>query len=313
LFSILDALLVGDAAGMLHVADDMATRSLSFDAALQELASLLTRVQVAQLAPQSVADDLPERARILQMAARLDPEFVQLAYQIAVHGRKELSLAPDDQAGFVMTLLRLHAFRPALAGDGNVGTRLGPHAAVAKASPAERPVGIAAMEPKQKSVRASAINTQASAAEPSPVANALPEAPVMAAGPVESSPAGGNWHAILAALKLGGMARELGQHCELLRIDAAQVVLCLSPTHRHLQMKPAQDKLQQALSEHFARPLQLAIELHEVAGDTPAAAAQRHRNERQDRAIAAVEQDDFVREVIDLFDATLIESSIKPV
>jgi DNA polymerase-3 subunit gamma/tau len=66
LFSILDALLAGDVAGMLQVADDMATRSLSFDAALQELASLLTRLQVAQLAPQAVADDLPERARILE-------------------------------------------------------------------------------------------------------------------------------------------------------------------------------------------------------------------------------------------------------
>ena len=78
-------------------------------------------------------------------------------------------------------------------------------------------------------------------------------------------------------------------------------------------MKPAQDKLQQALSEYFARPLQLAIELQDVSGNTPAAAAQRHKRERQDQAVASVEQDDFVREVIDLFDATLIESSIKPV
>ena len=78
-------------------------------------------------------------------------------------------------------------------------------------------------------------------------------------------------------------------------------------------MKPAQDKLQQALSEYFSRPVQLAIELEEVVGDTPAATAQRRKRELQDQAVASVEQDDFVREVIDLFDATLIESSIKPV
>ena len=76
LFSILDCLLAGDAAGMLQVAEDMATRSLSFDEALQELASLFTRLQVAQLAPHAIADDLPERGRILDLAARLDPEFV---------------------------------------------------------------------------------------------------------------------------------------------------------------------------------------------------------------------------------------------
>ena len=93
LFSILDELISGNVSGMLEVADGMATRSLSFDAALQELASLLTRLQIAQLAPQSIADDLPERERLLALAAQLDPEFVQLAYQIAVFGRKELPLA----------------------------------------------------------------------------------------------------------------------------------------------------------------------------------------------------------------------------
>ena len=124
---------------------------------------------------------------------------------------------------------------------------------------------------------------------------------------------GHDWHTILAALKLGGMARELGQHCELRGVDEANVILCLSPIHRHLQMKPAQDKLQQALSEYFAHPVQLSIELEEIAGDTPAAVAQQRKAERQDRAVAAVEQDEFVRGVIDLFDATLIESSIKPV
>jgi DNA polymerase-3 subunit gamma/tau len=113
-------------------------------------------------------------------------------------------------------------------------------------------------------------------------------------------------------LKLGGMARELAQHCELSRVDGSQVALRLSPTHRHLQMRPAQDKVQQALSEYFGRPMQLTIDLQEVIGDTPAAAAQRRRKEQQDQAVASVEQDDFVRGVIDQFDATLIESSIKP-
>ena len=122
-----------------------------------------------------------------------------------------------------------------------------------------------------------------------------------------------DWHAILTTLNLGGMARELAQHCALRRVDGSNVFLCLSPTHRHLQMKPAQDKLQQSLSEYFARSVQVSIELEEITGDTPAAVAQQRKAERQDRAVAAVEQDEFVRGVIDMFDATLIESSIKPV
>ena len=304
LFSILDALLDGNAAGMLQVADDMATRSLSFDSALQELASLFTRLQVAQLAPQSVADDLPERARILDLAQRLDPEYVQLAYQIAVHGRKELPLAPDEQAGFIMTLLRLFTFRPAVVTDMPMAARPVKPKVVdpAKTQP---PVAAKPAEPVSES-RSPA---------PTPVPEPVPAPPASESEPSVAADAAAeqDWHAILAALKLGGMARELGQHCQLRSIDGASVVLCLSPTHRHLQMKPAQDKLQQTLSEYLARPVQLSIELEEIVGDTPAAVAQQRKAERQDRAVSAIEQDEFVRGVIDQFDATLIESSIKPV
>jgi DNA polymerase-3 subunit gamma/tau len=124
---------------------------------------------------------------------------------------------------------------------------------------------------------------------------------------------GDDWHALLAVLKLGGMSRELAQHCQLKSLDGERIVLCLSPTHRHLQIKAAQDKLQQALSGHFGRPVRLSIELEEVLGETPAAVARRQREIRQEQAVASVEQDAFVREVIDLFDAKLIDSSIKPV
>jgi DNA polymerase-3 subunit gamma/tau len=295
LFSITDALLAGDAAAMLQAADEMAARSLSFDTALQEMASLFTRLQVAQIAPQAIADDLPERDRLLDIASRLDPEFVQLAYQIAVHGRHELPLAPDEQAGFIMTLLRLYVFRPVL--DDDSASRVPPVTATQRTTPAPA-AGQTALTP-------SAI----------PAAGAQPAA--RAAGVARGAAAPGSvptdWHDILTALRISGMARELAQHCELRDLAGARIVLRLSPTHRHLLMKPAQDKLQQALAEHFAKPLQLAIELEEGTGDTPAAAAQRDRRERMDRAIASVEQDGFVREVIEMFDATLVESSIKPV
>jgi len=298
LFSILDALLAGDVSGILQVADDMTTRSLSFDSALQELASLFTRLQVAQLAPQAVADDLPERARILELAERFDPEYVQLAYQIAVHGRKELPLAPDEQAGFIMSLLRLYTFRPAQMSDAPpVAAR---PLAQAKAKTVEVP-------PVAKPITPPPVVAQTVKPELAPV-------PEKSAETSSSTVAEEyDWHAILAALNLGGMARELGQHCELCRVDGANVALRLSPTHRHLLIKPAQDKLQQSLTEYFKRPVQLTINIQEIVGETPAAVAQQLKAERQDRAVAAVEQDEFVRGVIDLFDATLIESSIKPV
>jgi DNA polymerase III subunit gamma/tau len=312
LFLILDFLLAGDVAGMLRVAEDMAGRSLSFSAALQEFASLMTRLQVAQFAPAAIAEDLPERGRILELASRFDPEYVQLAYQIAVQGRTELHLAPDEQDGFVMTLLRLHAFRPAMVGDirpsqvALAPAKIAPAQAELRASTEERTAVLPESAPEITQV-------QASIPSPNHKESLCEEATEVNPPPIMGRVIDGDWHTILASLKLGGMARELGQHCELLKVDVNRVFLRLSPTHRHLQIKPAQDKLQQALSEHLGRPVQLAIDLQEVVGDTPAATAQRLRRERQDQAVASVEQDEFVREVIDIFDATLIESSIKPV
>src|SRR6185295_17892393 len=73
---------------------------------------LLLKLALAQTAPQALEADLPERSRVLELAARLDAETVQLCYQIALQGRDDLALAPDEHAGFLMTLLRMLVFRP---------------------------------------------------------------------------------------------------------------------------------------------------------------------------------------------------------
>jgi DNA polymerase III subunit gamma/tau len=104
---LVEAVAAGDAAAAVAVADEMQARSLSFDTALAELASLLLQVALAQSLPASVQD-----AGARQLAGRLDPESVQLYYQIALQGREDLPLAPDEHAGFVMTVLRMLAFRP---------------------------------------------------------------------------------------------------------------------------------------------------------------------------------------------------------
>src|SRR5690606_195686 len=76
-------------------------------------ATLLHRIALAQTVPQAIADDEPERVRLLELARAYTPEDTQLFYQIAIHGRDEIDLAPDEYAGFTMTLLRMLAFAPA--------------------------------------------------------------------------------------------------------------------------------------------------------------------------------------------------------
>ena len=113
LTGILRALAAGDGAGMLAVADAMQTQGLSFAQALRDLAGLLHRVALVQRVPAAVSEDDPDCASIREFAQAFSPEEIQLYYQIALHGRNDLNLAPDEYAGFTMALLRMLAFKPA--------------------------------------------------------------------------------------------------------------------------------------------------------------------------------------------------------
>ena len=150
LVGLLDALSVQDGAALLAVADDMATRSLSFSNALQDLGTLLNRIAIAQTVPAAVPHELPEREDVLRLASVFTPEDIQLCYQIVVHGRHELGLAPDEYAGFTMTLLRMLAFAP-------VASAATPSVASGHATPQATPQAA----PRAASLNSSATQTAA--------------------------------------------------------------------------------------------------------------------------------------------------------
>ncbi|WP_186096222.1 DNA polymerase III subunit gamma/tau [Burkholderia gladioli] len=162
---LLDAIAAADGPEILTIADEMALRSLSFSTALQDLAGLLHRIAWAQFAPASVLDEWPEAGDLRRFADLLSPEQVQLYYQIATVGRGEMGLAPDEYAGFTMTLLRMLAFEPAGPGGGGAVPGVSPAAAGNRRATA--PAGAAAA-PR---VASSASATPAvPAIEPKPLA-----------------------------------------------------------------------------------------------------------------------------------------------
>jgi len=159
LIRLLDALAQKDGAGLLAVADEMATRSLSYNAALQDLGSLLHRIALAQTVPAALPDDLPEREDVLRLASLFDAEEIQLFYQIAVHGRNELGLAPDEYAGFSMTLLRMLAFRPGFGpaeAKPAAGTNAPPVARPAAPAASSAPAPVARLSAAPQAVTTSA-------------------------------------------------------------------------------------------------------------------------------------------------------------
>jgi len=410
LHAVLDALAAGQMDAMLAVADAMEARSLSFDAALQALASLLGRVALVQFAPTAVADEV-ERQRLLAHAAQFDAEFLQLAYQIVIHGRDELALAPDEYTGFAMTLLRLHAFRPeqppALGSSGGAAPQGGTtmarklppsasasgRAVVSGEAPSRASVGLSSAAAGKAAVPAASDSARVASEVASPVAasaspmpgpsrdvapwedlppeallqddsytgqvgapdevveepSQLPRQPKPAEasrqplGPRDGGalrtltpPATGasaevagsgpdtpalrqafdraDWRGVIRALGLGGLVREFAQHCEWLGFADDQLDLRLSETHRHLleMNRAAVDRVQDMLSAGLARPIRVRIATGAIAGETPAQRDEVERRARHAEAVAALECDPFVRELIERFDATLVEASVRP-
>ncbi len=305
LYDLLFALGERRGPALLDVADNMAQRSVAFDSALQELASLLHRIALAQTVPTAIADDEPLRERLLELSASFTPEEVQLYYQIAIHGRAEIDLAPDEYAGFTMTLLRMLAFAPAPSGIPAIQPAIRP-----VAQPVTQPVAPQAAQPATQQAAPPVIQPAAQPvtqqAAPPAAQAAQPAAP---ARQVDSSV---EWPTLLARLNVQAMAQQLAKHCVLDAINEHQVVLRLADEHKHLQTKMATDNLAKALCDYFAKPMKLNIVLGKVEAATPARIEQEHKQIRQQAADESIAQDEFVREAQQRLDASLLPESVKP-
>ena len=209
LLHLLDGLVSKDGKALLGVADEMAARSLSYKAALQDLATLLHQIAVAQMVPAALADDLPERVELMRFAELFGKDEIQLYYQIAVHGRNELGLAPDEYAGFSMTLLRMLAFRPSSGGaehsvDGSgakpevrpalakstfeAGARAVSNVAATSMSPARTSISVAGLAPA-KTLPSTQILTNPPVPEDIPRAGLSPAMAALAAARAGSNKA----------------------------------------------------------------------------------------------------------------------------
>jgi DNA polymerase-3 subunit gamma/tau len=286
LFGILTAVSRGDGAKALTLADEMQAHSLNFETALQDLAGLLHRTALAQSIPATIAADDPEREAILSIAGALTPEDVQLFYQIALHGRADFALAPDEYAGFTMPILRMLAFGIDSTGSQTRAPKTSQSPVARTDAPAPAQSTQAPIQPTQQAERG--------------------EQPPAAAAPVD-------WHQLVGQLKLGGMARMLAQHSELTHTESDRFDLTVPEAHRHLLEKPYRDKLQSALEEHFGRRVRLEFTIGAANGNTPAERADQERQARQRSAIEAIDRDPFVRELVENFDARVIDDSIRPV
>ena len=295
LIRILDYLIAKDGASLLAVANEMGERSMSFSFALQDLSSLLQKIAAAQVVPESVLEDWPEAGEIRRLATQFTKEEAQLFYQITITSRPDLSLAPDEQTGFAMTLLRMLAFRPGGAG-GSAAPSAPP---VASARPATSPASKPAPAPVTK-------------AAPAPASAPTKSVPAPASSTVSAERP--DWHALMRQLPVKGLVQQLAFQTELQDwIDsAAGVKASIVTPMPQLASEASIARLADALTTHFGKPVKIVIEKGQVEGKTVAKVDAQIHQEKRMNAEQMIAADPFIQQLQKEFGATVVGGSVKP-
>jgi DNA polymerase-3 subunit gamma/tau len=306
LIQILDALRTGDGAALIAIADEMAARSSSFSLALQDLASLLQKIAVGQTVPSAVLDDWPEAAEVRRLASQFNKEDIQLYYQIAITSRPDLSLAPDEQTGFTMALLRMLAFKP---GDGSGSS---------KSSPSNQTPRAGGTSISSAAKAAANVATHSVKAAPAPQAAQTQSVPQSTAAPKASAviynSEDPDWQSWMKALPVRGLLQQLAFQTELQNWseqgDAVKATVIVGMPQ--LASKENVSRLQEALSNHLGKSVTILIEAGK-ANHSIAAVEAKIKQEKQDGAEESIANDDFVKTIQAEFGATVVPGSIRPI
>ena len=326
LIDIIQLLINNNGAALIEKALAMQTRNISFETALNDLANILHQIAMAQTVPDSLANDLPERAILLDLAAKLSPETLQLYYQIALLGRRDIGLAPDEYAGFTMTLLRMLAFTP---NDKGATTPTDNVAATSNIKQANTPTEITSEEvvkiaaannplinsstPVEKTL--SYRNTQA-LREPM-IAEETTLHQIAATNNAPSLQVfNGDWRSFVDThLQKLGLGRALAQNCEMIAFDENSISLRLDEANKHLISATYQDKLSAAINAQLGKKIKLIFEIgnsEAAAINTPAKQIAVEKATIQSSAEDAIMSDPFVQDLMQQFGAKIIPNTTKP-
>lgn len=318
--ALLQALANGEGKDLLAQIESLAEQSPDFSGVLAELASLLQRVALIQQIPSALDESLGDGEEVKALATQLSPEAVQLYYQIAILGRRDLPLAPEPRSGFEMVMLRMLAFRPA-GGGGAVATP----AAVTQQKTASKPAAAATAAPAPSVAEAQSVPMRVAepvAAQKTEVAQSAP-APVQAtpseqvtATVVGEMPAPGDaagWASLVAKLPLTGMTRQMAEHCALINYQGGGVTLSLDPAFNNLRNPKWEQGLQLALGHYLGTDVRLGLDSGPPTGSTPGQLRKEQQAAEQQRAEQAIDGDVALQSILEHFDGTIQPGSVKPV
>ena len=294
--SMIRALASDNPQGLLGIVEDLVSQSRDLETVLLNLAEVLHRITLVQCVPGYRDPERTDWEAIEELANLLPVEDAQLFYQIAIKGRAELGLAPDPRTGLEMTLLRMLAFRPAIAA---------PDTPVPGGAPEKKKSG----KPSSAAARPSAATSAAPASAEAAVAR-----PEKAARKQPSPHSASDWVSLLESLNLSGQARELARNVQLKSRSDDRWDFAIAPALRYLGSENCISRLSEAISDRLGHDINVRIIDDTSAGLRTAAALEEQKaRESMSEAEKAINDDPTIRELKEQMGALLVEDSIQPI
>jgi len=278
---VLKLLAAGDAKGIIEAIREIDEQFPDYSRLLDDVARDLQRVAVFQVVGTCDSEDELSEQEIAELAEAMPIADVQLYYQVAIMGRRDLHLAPDPRSGAEMTLLRMLAFKPAAAETtGAVG---GGSPKVSAAAPKQRK----APAPKAVQAQKEAVKTKSRS---------------------WSDP---DWSQLVTDLELTGAVRLLASNCAYLRREGNTVFLGLDPRSDAMLTKQRKDMIAERLTAHFDEDLVVDITLGSAVEETPIQQESRMADEKLEEARQSLEADPNVQALKNMFGAELKTDTIE--
>jgi DNA polymerase-3 subunit gamma/tau len=338
IYDILESLISTDASKVLAAVEQLSQHAPDYANALEELLTLLHRVAIAQAVPDAVDNSQGDGEQIAQFAGQLAAEDVQLFYQMALNGRRDLPLSPDPRSGFEMVLLRLLAFKP--AGIPNVpqgqltstGAKEAPVAVKKPEAVAVSPASTAPVKPAVAKPAVTSMPEKATAKIAEPAQLQQPPVTTQAAASVAPEPirppvidleepaevlslntySPKQWQQQFRQLGFGGVLGNIASHCLLDKVDGATFSLVLDESNATLLNDNHKQRIEEHLSTVFGESIKVEMLVAPVNAETPAKRRQRLIAEKMQYAQQVMQADENVQALIAEFSAALDTESVKP-
>lgn len=287
-YELLEAMVGADIRQVISLVQMMADQTPDFNHTLDSLLSVLHRIAMVQVLPEAIDNSFGDRPQIQQLASRFSAEDIQLYYQIGLKGREDLGMAADMRAAFEMLIIRMLVFSPDY-----VPLQSGAHSNSANA------------------------NDQ-SASHEIETAVSVSEKKKCKVVPDDGDPAAGNslpidhehWLRCYPAITVNGIAANILANTELKKSSADALYFVLDQSQSSVYGDEILPKLEQILGDFFGRELTVHIKVDSTEKETPAALAQRLKQEQHTEMVSAFEQDANVQELLKHFSGTLARDSI---